>query len=161
MFNDEQGFKDADELKLHEILCKQLHTTYKAKNKDYGSSHLDTYKQFGMVSYLVRMEDKMNRLISLTNNSSREIKDESMLDTLLDLANYCLLASTSLIKYPELAKGKNLKDVENTKTVLEQIKKLLTTFSGDMDITSLQNLYTSMIELTMPNQNEEKDIFHK
>lgn len=60
------------------------------KNKDYGSSVQDTYERFGDVSYLVRITDKYNRICSLLDKKA-EVKDESIDDTIRDMANYCFL----------------------------------------------------------------------
>lgn len=67
----------------------------KKKNKDYGSSVQDTFKKFGDVSYLVRITDKYNRICSLLENGKVEVKDESITDTIVDLANYCFLWASS------------------------------------------------------------------
>lgn len=56
------------------------------KNRDYG----DSYKICGSVGVLVRMLDKINRLLNLSNIREYVI-DENYQDTLLDLYNYTLL----------------------------------------------------------------------
>lgn len=66
-----------------------------AKNKDYGSSVQDTYERFGDVSYLVRITDKYNRICYLLQNGKAEVEDESITDTIVDLANYCFLWASS------------------------------------------------------------------
>ena len=35
---------------------------YEKKSSDYGNSTHDTYMKYGAVAYLVRMEDKINRV---------------------------------------------------------------------------------------------------
>ena len=60
------------------------------KNKDYGSSVEDTFEKFGDISYLVRITDKYNRICSLLNREG-EVKDESIDDTIRDMANYAFL----------------------------------------------------------------------
>ena len=60
------------------------------KNKDYGSSVQDTFEKFGDISYLVRITDKYNRICSLLNRGG-EVKDESIDDTIRDMANYSFL----------------------------------------------------------------------
>ena len=60
------------------------------KNKDYGSSVEDTFEKFGDISYLVRITDKYNRICSLLNREG-EVKDESIDDTIRDMANYSFL----------------------------------------------------------------------
>lgn len=67
----------------------------KKKNKDYGSSVQNTYEKFGDVSYLVRITDKYNRICSLLENGKVEVRDESITDTIVDLANYCFLWASS------------------------------------------------------------------
>ena len=57
------------------------------KNYDYGNS----YKQFGLIGVLVRLQDKMNRAMHITQNSI-QVKDETLRDTLIDLHNYAAMA---------------------------------------------------------------------
>lgn len=75
----------------HKELCDRIHAICVKKNHDYGNSATKSYQEFGLVAYLVRMEDKFNRIKSL-NKVKAQVNDESIKDTLLDLANYCLLA---------------------------------------------------------------------
>lgn len=63
---------------------------YAAKNHDYGNSFEQSCNKFGIIAAIVRMGDKMNRLESLAVKRA-EVKDESIQDTLLDLANYAIL----------------------------------------------------------------------
>lgn len=81
-----------DRLDIYKYIINNLEETYKAKNNDYGNSVADTYKKFGDLSFLVRITDKYNRLLTLCNpNNEQKVKDEKIDDTILDLANYCLL----------------------------------------------------------------------
>ena len=65
---------------------------YERKNSDYGDSVHDTYVKYGPVSFLVRMEDKINRVRQLTNvKYETRVTDEKIRDTLIDLANYAIL----------------------------------------------------------------------
>lgn len=64
--------------------------TYAAKNHDYGNSFEQSCNKFGIIAAIVRMGDKMNRLESLAVKRA-EVKDESIKDTLLDLANYAIM----------------------------------------------------------------------
>lgn len=81
-----------DRLDIYQYILNNLEETYKAKNNDYGNSVADTYKKFGDLSFLVRITDKYNRLLTLCNpNNEQKVKDEKIDDTILDLANYCLL----------------------------------------------------------------------
>ena len=64
--------------------------TYVAKNHDYGNSFDNSLDKFGLIASIVRMSDKMNRLETLVTKKA-QVKDESIKDTLLDLANYSIM----------------------------------------------------------------------
>lgn len=68
----------------------EMNELYERKNHDYGDSFTDTYKKFGLISPLARIHDKMNRAIELCMKSPK-VADESMRDTLIDLANYAVM----------------------------------------------------------------------
>lgn len=73
------------------ILCDRLAIILEKKNKDYGDSFHKQFSKFGMVSALIRISDKFNRLDNLiTTNAKPEVSDESVKDTLMDLAGYCI-----------------------------------------------------------------------
>lgn len=84
-----------DKIKVHQELLDNIHNLYVTKNHDYGDSVHETYLRYGLTSYLVRMEDKLNRARILDNADSK-VKDEKLEDTLLDLANYAILAVLEL-----------------------------------------------------------------
>lgn len=81
-----------DKLKKHSDILNMLHDLYERKNSDYGDSVHTTYMKYGSTAYLVRMEDKLNRIHKLTSTlESSKVQDEKVLDSLLDLANYAIL----------------------------------------------------------------------
>lgn len=81
-----------NKLGIYQHILRNLEDTYKAKDNDYGNSVGYTYKKYGDVSFLVRITDKFNRMESLTDPEHNiTVKDEKLEDTILDLANYCLL----------------------------------------------------------------------
>ena len=84
-----------DFMKLYSEIVEGMKETCIAKNKDYGTSVQDTYEKFGDVSYQVRLTDKWNRINTLLEKGKAEVKDESIDDTILDMANYLLLWLTS------------------------------------------------------------------
>lgn len=71
-----------------EITAK-LAETLIAKNADYGNSFEESYKKHGLVSAVIRIEDKLNRLNNLRTKEAQV--NESIDDTLLDLAGYAIL----------------------------------------------------------------------
>ena len=74
----------------HIEICKELNRIYRDKNHDYGDSFGETYKKLGIISAVTRITDKVNRLQILCTKESK-VKDESIRDTLLDLANYAIM----------------------------------------------------------------------
>ena len=88
------------ELEFFKTCTDRMCKTFAAKRNDYGASTADTYKRYGAVSLLVRMRDKLNRLDSLlVNNSNVHVLDESVEDTLFDLANYAIIAILEIAKH--------------------------------------------------------------
>ena len=79
----------------HKEIVLGLNELYVAKNKDYGDSVHDTYTKYGLTSFLVRLEDKLNRVRTLSRQEDR-VMEEKIEDTLLDMANYDILAVLEL-----------------------------------------------------------------
>ena len=71
---------------------KHLVSVYEAKNSDYGNSFEECCNKFGLVSAVVRMNDKINRINSLYDKKDMNV-NESLVDTLLDLANYAVMTA--------------------------------------------------------------------
>lgn len=71
---------------------KHLVSVYEAKNSDYGNSFEECCNKFGLVSAVVRMNDKINRINSLYDKKDMKV-NESLVDTLLDLANYAVMTA--------------------------------------------------------------------
>ena len=78
-------------LKMHADLCTQMHELCVAKNKRYGDSFSKTVQHYGLISALTRMSDKWNRIETLILSRADESADESLVDSLTDLANYCIM----------------------------------------------------------------------
>ena len=92
-------------------LTQQMLETFKKKNADYGDSTTKTFKKFGLIAYAVRLDDKLSRIKSFCQKGAFEVKDESIVDTLLDAANYCLLAVID-IKNQKRYEKSNVRDGE-------------------------------------------------
>lgn len=61
---------------------------YSRKNRDYGNSFDESLDEDGLLVAKIRMGDKLRRFNNLIKNDSFMISDESIEDTLIDLANY-------------------------------------------------------------------------
>ena len=92
-----------------EAITKKMHELYLIKNKNYGNSFSKQFEEYGLTSVCIRLEDKLNRLKSLnkqlqdSQNGITDVNmdDESIKDTLIDLANYSVLAIMELNKGEE------------------------------------------------------------
>ena len=80
-------------------LLDKMAEIHSAKNHDYSKGQKDPLSNFRMCEgfgipawkgVLVRISDKFSRITQLSTKEA-EVKDESFEDTLLDMANYCLL----------------------------------------------------------------------
>jgi hypothetical protein len=88
-----------DNEKAFKSIVDSMFTTYQKKNADYGDSFTKLFQKFGMQSVLIRLMDKYNRLESLSApGKNAKVNDESLEDTLLDLANYAILTVMELRK---------------------------------------------------------------
>lgn len=80
----------------HKAICDELNKLYEKKNHDYGDSFHQTFVEEGLAMTRIRLGDKFSRfktLSRLTNSDSDEqqVTDESIRDTLMDLANYAIM----------------------------------------------------------------------
>ena len=81
-----------DEVKKFIFEVHQCIDLYAEKNHDYGNSFDKGMSTIGMAYGVGRLYDKMNRLITLSNpNQKRQVNDESIDDTLRDLACYSIM----------------------------------------------------------------------
>ena len=61
---------------------------FKKKNQDYG----DAFAKYGTIGVLMRIEDKIQRSLSITKNGVNLVSDERIRDTMIDLHNYAAMA---------------------------------------------------------------------
>nr|DAK63910.1 MAG TPA: Nucleotide modification associated domain 1 [Caudoviricetes sp.] len=107
------------------LLMREMLKTYRDKNADYGDSFSKSYKEFGLVAPVVRMSDKMERIKALSKADAK-VKDESIRDTLLDLANYAIMTVVEMdIEDDKVKAGEEaFKDVVNMRmNNVEKAKK--------------------------------------
>jgi hypothetical protein len=74
-----------EELSKIQLEAKEL---FKRKNQDYG----DAFATYGPIGVIVRIGDKIHRLLSIEKSGITLINDESIRDTLIDLHNYSAMA---------------------------------------------------------------------
>ena len=122
-----------DKILEHEKICKELNEIYAKKNADYGNSFGDTFQKLGLISAITRISDKYNRICNLATKNSGEtkVKDETIEDTLKDLANYCIMTLIEM-QYTNITK--------TTSATKRNIK------SDKLEISGKENSLSSEIE---------------
>ena len=78
-------------LKAFDSVTADLKAMYDRKNKDYGDSFNRSLNKRGLIAYIVRAEDKFERIDNLLSNPAY-VNDEAIEDTIRDLANYSIMA---------------------------------------------------------------------
>lgn len=94
---DDVAFKTPNNVRQFRTITESMAATYERKNADYGNSFGESIAEFGAVAGIVRIGDKFNRLKNLIKNpGTQRVNDESIADTLLDMANYCIMLKIEL-----------------------------------------------------------------
>lgn len=98
---------ETDKVLRHRELCMGLNVLYAKKNHDYGDSFHQTYIEEGMAMPRIRLGDKFSRFKTLSrilssDSDQQAVTDESIRDTLLDLANYSIMTVLDAIILWEL-----------------------------------------------------------
>lgn len=93
--------KSEELFEFHKNTCEKLLNTMKKKNADYAGKGIDPFKNFNLVGhfgcvtpeqgFFTRMTDKFARISSFIESGKLEVMDETVEDTLDDLANYAIL----------------------------------------------------------------------
>lgn len=126
-------------MKVNPINMKEAHdellSIFENKNADYGNSFEESLEKHGIIAAIVRMEDKMGRLNSLTKKGAKQkISDESLVDTLKDLSNYALMTAvwlgdwktSSKTDQPPISEWGNLgADGANLKSIIQDLNRII------------------------------------
>lgn len=75
----------------HKAICDEINELYVKKNHDYGDSFHETYAEEGLAMSRIRLSDKLSRFKKLSRGGEVKVYDESIRDTLIDLANYAIM----------------------------------------------------------------------
>lgn len=85
----------------HKKILDEMADTFSKKNSDYGNAFEEILDDFGASYAVGRLKEKLKRLTQLVVSNKQEVKDESIEDTLLDMANYAVLTIMWLQKQEE------------------------------------------------------------
>lgn len=109
-----------DNIEKFKHIVLEMTDTYIKKNADYGNSFETTLDKWGVNIGLARIEDKFNRITTLLSSLDQKVNDESIEDTLKDMATYTIMLlmwlnknKTSSAAYKPIEADDNLLDVPN------------------------------------------------
>lgn len=88
LFEEEKSMTNQEK---HRMILDELNKTYVEKNTDYGDSFSESLDEDGLIASSVRMGDKYRRFRTLIDADDILVQDESLRDTLMDLANYAIM----------------------------------------------------------------------
>jgi len=122
-------------LELLEFFDKQtakMRSIMEAKNADYTGATADPFANFSRVEslgicsteqgFLTRMTDKLCRIASFVKKGELKVKDESVHDTLIDLANYAILMAAHLSTPKVKTETLNVENMDTLMDAIELIK---------------------------------------
>ena len=72
------------------FITEEMVTLYSQKNADYGDAFTESLDEDGLLVSKIRLKDKLKRFAQLIENDAL-VNDESMRDTLIDMANYAVM----------------------------------------------------------------------
>lgn len=145
--------------KEHQRLCRKCQSQYERKQTDYNDSFGRTYRKLGengILSAYTIITNKYNRFDTLVNNGSKGKKsavNETLVDTLMDLADYCFMTVMELQREAGIQEEDDLCDdvseevselvskrqrlVETSRIVCPDLAE--TTYSSESDTTEFQH----------------------
>jgi hypothetical protein len=87
----ENRSNEPENIQMHRRLLQEMHELYCMKNADYGDSFHLSFEEEGLAMARIRLGDKFNRFKTLSRSETAMVQDESIVDTLIDLANYAVM----------------------------------------------------------------------
>ena len=107
-------------------LTAEMADLYEEKNRNYGNSFDKSLDEDGLLVSKIRLGDKFNRFSSLLKQQSNGTSDESIKDTLIDLANYAIMSiiwmeNQKFVKLDENINGCISTSSSNTKVLRNKI----------------------------------------
>lgn len=111
-----------EKLQTLKTLHSQQQAIYAEKNERYQDAFGKTYAEYGPTVAIIRLEDKLNRVKALVSAGLNDSSGESLVDTLIDLANYANmflieLGAETLLVGEKPKKKRNRKNPGETEAV--------------------------------------------
>ena len=90
LYLEKQHRPEVDDETRFRFITEEMVTLYSQKNADYGDAFTQSLDEDGLLVSKIRLKDKLNRFAKLIENDAL-VNDESMRDTLIDMANYAVM----------------------------------------------------------------------
>ena len=97
-------------------LTAEMANLYEEKNRNYGNSFDKSLDEDGLLVSKIRLGDKFNRFSSLLKQQSNGTSDESIKDTLIDLANYAIMSIIWMENQNSIKLNENINSYTSTST---------------------------------------------
>lgn len=89
-----------NEIEKHTKVIEEIHEMFVKKNADYGNSFDKSLDEWGLIVSAMRIQEKLDR-VKTSLKTNLQVKDESVEDSFLDLANYAIMTVMWLRKENE------------------------------------------------------------
>ena len=89
-----------NETEKHTKIIEEIHEMFVKKNADYGNSFDKSLDEWGLIVSAMRIQEKLDR-VKTSLKTDLQVKDESVEDSFLDLANYAIMTVMWLRKENE------------------------------------------------------------
>lgn len=89
-----------NETEKHTKVIEEIHEMFVKKNADYGNSFDKSLDEWGLIVSAMRIQEKLDR-VKTSLKTDLQVKDESVEDSFLDLANYAIMTVMWLRKENE------------------------------------------------------------
>ena len=90
------------DLELFTQITKEMNEIFEKKNSNYGNSFSNLYQKFGMLSGIVPLHNKLDRITSLVQGTENNF--ESIEDSLIDLSTYSIMLLMEVRKEQQKSK---------------------------------------------------------
>ena len=84
----------------HAKITDEIHEMFVKKNADYGNSFEKSLDEWGLIVSAMRTQEKLDR-VKTSLKQELKVKDESVEDSFLDIANYAIMTVMWLRKEKE------------------------------------------------------------
>jgi len=140
----------------HREIIENLNKIYRVKNKTYSDAASKNFDKYGLIYYLIKLSEKLDRLQSINllpeiDSKNMQVQTcESLNDTLMDIANYCIMAAIDLGFVTE-------KEIDNDTFIYsEDSKRNLKTI--DQAYEDDQKAYELLAEIEDEDYDEIEDV---